>query len=618
MALNNRIVVDLISDDEDESRLQPVANRNNFLPTTAASSSRQPSSPVTFNGLHDPSEFPNRANTLSRAGVSQYGSAPLGPPRQSSVHPSSRVNGVSKRSALDYPAIQPAVTYRDENTGIAVSGSRGSNAMNAGVKRRKLEIAKPQALSNIGRISSAPIFPPTITNSSEHIPLPIAPRMSNATQAILPAGTSKPTIITSALRATAGSPRVLSDGRGMELPGGMPSAMEPEMKRVLEQQVLPHVYAAVRLYRETLTYAERTEIGQTAASKLVTILGLKAHYIKNNKTMTPAFESKVKLNAYHFVNQGVEKVVKQRLLEEDANSAAKQTSPSQNNAMVNYRSSLKSSAETSENGLSPPSEDFEQTSLIKKRRRAISVSTATSYSNDHTDAETSKQNGSADTYHGRSRRAAAQLPRGTYQLKRRPRRSAAEMALVRGTDQEDLDGHVGRAIQVAPSPAAAQPVKSAPTQQATSFKPKRRRRTKLQMKEAHRLEAQNSGLARTHSRPRAQNDSTIANTFQAPALARDNVARPYIQQPVSQPIRYLGPAVAPSDDDHLKQPYISFVVWRKLKRNLSNPAIVKLFSKAELDRLKTAALHVPFSQEDSSCDDPAQASSRAYCPTCSI
>lgn len=336
----------------------------------------------------------------------------------------------------------------------------------------------------------------------------------------------------------------------------------------------------------------------------MTVLGLMAHYMENNKTMTPAFERKVKLNAYHFVNQGVEKVVKQRLLEEDASSAARQTSPSQDSAMANYRNSLKSSAETSENGLSPPSEDFEQTPVIKKRRRAISVSTSTSYSIDHTDAETNKQNASADTYHGqggatsRSRRAAAQLPRGTYQLKRRPRRSVAEMALVRGTDKEGLDGRVGRTIQVAPSPATAQPVKSAPTQQATSFKPKRRRRTKLQMEEARRLEAQNCTPARTHSRPRAQNDSTAASSFQAPALARGNIARPYIQQPVSQPIRYLGPAVVPSDDDHLKQPYISSVVWRRLKRSLSNPAIVKLFSKAELDRLKTAALHVPFSQEE--------------------
>lgn len=265
--LNNRIVVNLISDDEDESRLQPVADRNNFLPTTAASSSRQPSLPVAFNGLPDPAEFPNRANTLRRARVSgmnslsQYGSAPLGPPRQSSAHPSPRVNGVSKRSEPDYPAIQPAVAYRDENTGIAVSSSRGSNAMNARVKRRKLEIAKPQALSKIGRISSAPILPPVVTNGSGRI----APRMSNATQAILPASTSKPTIITGALRAAASSPRVLADGRGMELPGGMPSAMEPEMKMVLEQQVLPHVHAAVRPYRETLTHAERTEIGRTVS-----------------------------------------------------------------------------------------------------------------------------------------------------------------------------------------------------------------------------------------------------------------------------------------------------------------------------------------------------------------
>ncbi|KAG4427152.1 hypothetical protein IFR05_017365, partial [Cadophora sp. M221] len=440
----------------------------------------QPSLPVTVNGLPDPTEFP-----------------------------SSRVNGVSKRSALDYPVIQPAVAYRDENTSLAVSSSRGSNAMNAGV------------------------------------------------------------------------------------------TLEPEMERVLKEQVLPHVYAAVHSNRATFTHAELAEIGQTAVSNLVTVLDLMNHYMTNNKTLTPAFESKVKLNAFYFVNQGVAKVVNQRLLEEDANSAAGQTSPLQ---VASCRSGLKSSAETSENGLSTPSEDFKQTS--KKRCRAISVSTLTSYSNDHTDAETSKQNASAYTYDGqgakmsRSRRAAAQLPQGTYQLKRkRNRRPAAEVALVRGTSRQDLKSHLGNTIQVAPSPAAAQPVKSASIQQQTWAKPKRRRRTKLQMEEARRLEAQNFTPTNTYTRPRAQN-LTVTSSFQAPALAQGNVARPYIQQPVSQPIHYLGPAAVASNDDHLKQPYISSAVWRKLKRNLSNPAIVKLFSKAERDRLKTAALHVPFSQEE--------------------
>ncbi|KAG4427112.1 hypothetical protein IFR05_017405, partial [Cadophora sp. M221] len=267
----------------------------------------QPSLPVTVDGLSDPTEFPDRPNMLGGAGVfrtnslSQYESAPL----QSSAHPSSRANGVSKRSALDNPVIQPAVAHRDKNTSLAVSSSRGSIAMNAGVKRRKLE---------------------------------------------------------------------------------------PEMKRVLERQVLPHVHAAVHPYRGTVTHAELTKIGQTAVSKLVTVLDLMAHYMENNKTITPAFESEVKLNACLFVGQGVEKVVKQSLLEEDANSAAGQTSPSQDSAVASCRSGLKSSAETSENGLSTPSEDFEQTS--KKRCRAISVSTLTSYSNDHTDAETSKQNAS--------------------------------------------------------------------------------------------------------------------------------------------------------------------------------------------------------------------------------
>ncbi|KAG4427116.1 hypothetical protein IFR05_017401, partial [Cadophora sp. M221] len=132
----------------------------------------------------------------------------------------------------------------------------------------------------------------------------------------------------------------------------------------------------------------------------------------------------------------------------------------------------------------------------------------------------------------------------------------------------------------------------------TWAKPKRRRRTKLQMEEARRLKAQNFTPTNTYTRPHTQKNLTVTRSSQAPALAQGNVARPYIQQPVSQPIHYLRPAAVVSNNDHLKQPYISSVVWRKLKRNLSNLTIVKLFSKAERDRLKTTALHVPFSQEE--------------------
>lgn len=162
-------------------------------------------------------------------------------------------NGMSKRSVLDYaPAVQPSAasaSYKDENTGVGASGSRGANVMNAGVKRRKLENGNPQP----GHISSAPILPPTPRPQT----LSAAPRMSSGNQVVA----SKYTIITGAQRAPPRSPKVLSEGRLLD----MPSAMEPEMKRVLEQQVLPHVHAAVRPYRDTLTHDERTKIGQTVS-----------------------------------------------------------------------------------------------------------------------------------------------------------------------------------------------------------------------------------------------------------------------------------------------------------------------------------------------------------------
>ena len=97
--------------------------------------------------------------------------------------------------------------------------------------------------------------------------------------------------------------------------------------------------------------------------------GFMTHYLKNNKTLTPAFESQMKLNAYLFVNQGVEKVVKQRLEEEDPTV---QALLAQNDTMVGFQSSVG----TPDTGSTPPSEELEQ-HPPRKRRRAISISPST-------------------------------------------------------------------------------------------------------------------------------------------------------------------------------------------------------------------------------------------------
>ena len=253
-------IIDLVSDDEDKdvSRLDPVPNRTNFLPPTV-SPSMQTSRPFIFNGLPDPTEFPSRVNTQSRplaAGMMssgpQYGSLPLGSPRQLSAHPTPRINGVNKRPSIDQlPKLQPSVPYMDGNTGTGVSGgSPGPNVMNASRKRRKLGGGVQHHIPQVGRISSAPILPPTIANSPRLQKLSSSPRMSDGGQSTIPA-VSGPSIITGRDRAQASV---------------MPPPMEPEMKRVLEKQVLPHVHAAVRPYRDTLTHAERTEIGQSVSN----------------------------------------------------------------------------------------------------------------------------------------------------------------------------------------------------------------------------------------------------------------------------------------------------------------------------------------------------------------
>ena len=106
-----------------------------------------------------------------------------------------------------------------------------------------------QTFPPVGRNSSAPILPPTIANSPQLQRLSSSPGMSNGGQPIFPA-VSGPSIITGRDRAQASV---------------MPPPMEPEMRRVLEKQVLPHVHAAVRPYRDNLTHAERTEIGQSVS-----------------------------------------------------------------------------------------------------------------------------------------------------------------------------------------------------------------------------------------------------------------------------------------------------------------------------------------------------------------
>ncbi|PVH82954.1 hypothetical protein DL98DRAFT_513632 [Cadophora sp. DSE1049] len=594
MPANRNDVIDLVSDDEDVSRLDPVPDRHNFLPPTIASPSMQTSQSFIFNGLPDPNEFPSRVKTQSRPAVAgmmgsvpQYGSVPLGSPRQSSAHPTPRVNGVNKRSGGDQlPAFLPSVAYRDENTGAGVSGgSPGPNVMHASKKRRKLGEGIPQPIPQVGRISSAPILPPTFTNSPQVQTVSPSPRMSNGGQPFIQAIGGK-SIITGIDRAQASV---------------MPPPMEPEMKRVLELQVLPHVHAAVRPYRETLTHAERTEIGQTAASRLVTVPGFMAHYLKNKKTLTPAFESQMKLNAYLFVNQGVEKVVNQRLQEEDP---TRQLPPAQDNTMVGFNSSVG----TSENGSTPPSEELDQPPLVRKRRRAISISPSTSYSNDHTDAEASRQN-AKDSEISRSRRAAAQLPQGAYEQKRRKRRTKEEMAAARASSLQVSDGDVHTTM----SSPLVQLIRPAPVQQIQEVKPKRKRRTKAEMAEARRQEEdayrhkgtvnmqsnQISGLYQqfttSSSHAGLQDEHIGGDNFRAPALARGNVVRLHAQQSVAQPTFFSAPISTMGNDF---KPYVRNATREKLNQQLSRLELGEEVAACALDEINSDSFHVPFSPEE--------------------
>ena len=322
------------------------------------------------------------------------------------------------------------------------------------------------------------------------------------------------------------------------------------------------------------------------------------HYLKNNKTLTPAFESQMKLNAYLFVNQGVEKVVKQRLEEEDPTV---QALLAQNDTMVGFQSSVG----TPDTGSTPPSEELEQ-HPPRKRRRAISISPSTSCSNDHTDAETGRQN-KQDAEMSRSRRAAAQLPQGAYELKRRKRRTKEEMAAARASNLEGSEGIAGT-IVTSPMVKSVQPT---PVQQISEVKPKRKRRTKAEMAEARRQEeeayhngtikrqsTQISGLYQQFNRSSMQNsgqDEHIGvDAFRAPALARGNVVRLQPQQSASQPSVHLAPFHGSNMGDDFK-PYVRNAIREKLHEKLSRLGLGEEVEALEAD---SESFHVPFSSEE--------------------
>ncbi|CZT48865.1 uncharacterized protein RSE6_09627 [Rhynchosporium secalis] len=583
MAPINREVIDLTadSDDEDISWVLPVADRNNFLPSPAG----MPSQTLTVNGLPDPTGFPDKVITEGRGGsfrttttTSKHGVALSG---------STQVNSIKKRPLL--PTTKLPVAYKDENTGVGPSGSRATSAINLSSKRRKLDDGKSQPIPQNGRrISPGPILPPSYTR-----PQTTSAQKSSNMEVVLPANASGSPGTLSASRTPGSSSNINPNRQTLSKSGVLSPAMEPEMKRVLEQQVLPHVHEAVGPYRVTLNYAERTEIGQSVASRLVTGTAFMAHYVKNNKTMTPAFESQIKLSAYNLVNQAVANLVQKRLQEEGPGPATQAGGMS-----VSYNV-LKSSVETSENGSSPPSEELEAPTFVNKKRRAISISTSTSFS---TDAETGSQLGPLDGNQSsgaegyRSRRAAAILPQGAYQSLKRPRRSAAEMEqdAARSRAQANSEGRSKNTIK-AGSSLAPRPVQPARIQQLEVDKPKRTRRTKAQMEEARRTEGR-STPAGTNPYSRTQNEPL--GSHPAPALAQGNVARPYMQQPSFQSSRHSGYGDIPIIDDPARQPYISSANRDRLQKYVANPAVVNLLSEEELNMLNSNSMHVPFSSDE--------------------
>ncbi|KAG4428622.1 hypothetical protein IFR05_015896 [Cadophora sp. M221] len=164
-------------------------------------------------------------------------------------------------------AVQSSRTCKDDNPNVRVSGRPVSNTL------RPVSQTRQSA-----RSSSAHILSPTTTNNAR----------------LRSAGRSAPTVVIGDIPATHTSG----------------DKIEPEMKTVLKQQVFPHVHAALRPHLHTLTLQQRIEIGGAAASKLVTAQGFMADYVKNSKSLTHAYEAKVKQNANSFVAQSIKSYCK--------------------------------------------------------------------------------------------------------------------------------------------------------------------------------------------------------------------------------------------------------------------------------------------------------------------
>lgn len=247
------VVIDLTADDDDVPFLPSAQNRGPY-PHAAASrplGTLQPL-PTSFDGLN-PTDFTPRQTAQSRAGGAvptfaqpYLGTRVTGTPHQALNH-AHQGEGQNNK-----PTPQPNVPSQYISPNHAFAGqalnNRGSNAMNAGVKRRKLGGEASQYAGQSSRIAPAPT-----SGTPYNTVKPSTPASAIIPRSIIP---QNKTFITGAHRAEAS-----------RIPNTSPqkptvSANENEMVHVIEKQVLAHVHEAVRPFRTTLSHAERSFIGQ--------------------------------------------------------------------------------------------------------------------------------------------------------------------------------------------------------------------------------------------------------------------------------------------------------------------------------------------------------------------
>ncbi|KAI9053876.1 hypothetical protein LZ554_002823 [Drepanopeziza brunnea f. sp. 'monogermtubi'] len=560
---NENEPIDLTSDGEDTSYLPLARNPINFLPS---SSSRAPM-PTSLDGLPNQDGFVRKSRPLNMNG---HSGAQRPPPQNRS---SSRGNyqivpsrGTEKeRGSQSHNAVS-AYPPNSENDRPPISNG-SAPVMNQSVKRKRPDTS-PTAAS------------PALTGRHAASLPPASKKLANSSRNPIPAS-SNLTVITGETRSTASGIDMTSSPN--QLAKVDSQAYVPRMEHVLQTQVLAHVHNAVKPFDRTLSHIQRTEIGQTVASKVVSQPSFMQNYVENGKKISPDYERRIAQEARNLVSEEVKKILDQFEAESSGTSKENSPGPTAFAKAPSFANGNRDSMEhRSENHRSLSEENSIQQPSLKLRTRQ-STSRSTSDVNGLATSEAFKGHeavsDSMDLTYSSARPSTNSLPLGQYLKRRRRRRTQVQIALENSLRDSDKGKNL----------SADSSGQSTPQTQE-----KRRRRTKFQMEEARASEAAARGFPTSSFQQATPNVEHSGTTSQV--LAKGNFARAAGTQPSLAAPVYRCPANSYSPDDYDLRPYIPYRRRQTLKKQLMRPSVLKQLSNVELEFIQGPNFHCDFSE----------------------